>query len=167
MSTRALVLLSILGLCALALLAVVLAPPKEPVYEGMKLHDWLHLIELGPMSSYGNPNAYAAQDRAQEVVRNAGTNVVPWLLRMIRTKDSAITHVVNRALSKQTLVRFRCTEAKDLRRWAIYGFRILGPQAKCAVPELTGDLTGADLELRDYANCALKAIEESGQKIDK
>ena len=53
------------------------------------------------------------------------------------------------------------TVAEDFRRWAVYGFRILGPEAKAAIPELTSDLASDNQGVRDYAHAALEAVVRS------
>jgi HEAT repeats len=109
--------------------------PREPVFEGRSLTSWLdhHVASSAASPPYGSPG----WQKADEAIRQIGTNAIPTLLMMIRAKDrppfilksmEAIQRLGIR-LPKYRYARARHDEAE-------YAFRMLGTNAVSAVPEL-------------------------------
>src|ERR1035441_2154889 len=85
MRKRLYIALAVLVTAALAVVGwQVLRPPEpEPVYQGKPLSSWLNYrTALKPM-----PRKIQEQE-ADDAVRQAGTNALSTLLRMLRAKDS-------------------------------------------------------------------------------
>lgn len=106
----------------------------EPVYQGKTLSLWLDDYFR---STYGPPYNRTARKKAEEAVRQIGTNGIPTLLRMIRAKDPPTVMLkLLDLVRKQSLVKIRYRYARDRHDLAYYAFQILGTNAACAVPEL-------------------------------
>ena len=114
---------------------------SKPTYDGRTLTGWLLLIDRGPVSSDGGPDAYADQRTAYALVRRMGTNTISTLLMLVRTPDSRTTSVLRRLLPKQSFHRIRTTAPSDLRLAGLRGFQILGTNAQVAIPALLGIAT--------------------------
>jgi hypothetical protein len=141
---------------AVVLSAFLLLRVRDLHYDGRTLTQWLLLIDEGPISSHGNPNAYADQDRAVEVVRILGTNCVPTLIGLIRARDSKAKIHFKRRLSKQSLVSFYLPKAERLNTAGLRGFQVLTTNAHSAIPALLQACNTGDEHLRDCASVALK-----------
>lgn len=120
------------------------SPPKEPVYRGRTLEDWIAL----------------AKDRdpvlrldAVEVLGHFGTAVIPTLTKLLGDDDCAVCRAAVSALGKigpeaKTAVPALTGLLKDkdetIRMAAIQALREMGPEAKMAVPTLIELLKGED-----------------------
>jgi len=93
--------------------------PREPVYQGKPLSFWL---------IYGKPQ------ESEDAVRQAGTNAIPTLLRMLRAKDSALKVKLMDLTSRQHIIKIHFTQALVLNIEAVHGFAALGAKAQSAVP---------------------------------
>ena len=70
------------------------------------------------------------------VVRAAGTNALPTLLRMLRARDSGSAPRLAEWLQNQRLIHFNHVSAAQEQLQAVAGFRVLGGEARDAVPAL-------------------------------
>lgn len=104
----------------------VLAPyePPEPVYQGRSLSYWLDRYDS------------SSRTEAEEAVLKIGTNAIPTLLRKLQAKDSGLKRKLVALAEKQDFINFNFKTAEDEYNPAVEGFRILGDQAKDAVPAL-------------------------------
>jgi hypothetical protein len=111
---------------ALAVLLVILAGViacqvlrlREPVYQGKPLSVWL--------IAYGR----------DEAVRQAGTNALPTLLRMLRAKDSALKVKLMDLAQKQRFIHINYIPSDELNYRACSAFGVLRAKAQSAVPAL-------------------------------
>ena len=104
---------------------------REPLYAGKPLSFWLKGFDIG----YNNPQK-PGNSESVEAVREAGTNAIPALLRLLRSRDSDLIHRFTRLLAKQRMIHVDYVTA-DRQRWvAREGFGALGLCAKPAIPEL-------------------------------
>jgi hypothetical protein len=114
----------VLASCILLLIGVLASLPgdREPAYNGKTLSQWLLY----------NPPAYArsnALDLQIEAIREIGEPAVPWLLKWARYQTPAWRWKLERFFGKDPRVE---------RREAVwFAFKILGPKAADAIPELT------------------------------
>ncbi len=111
------------------------AAHSQPCYQGRKLQRWLDVAH--PTSS-ASPTQRRA---AEEAVRHIGAEGLPWLIAWLKAEDSTTV----RSFTKQFyghLVPFGITRvwvpAVDHHLKAAYGFRLLGPKAEAAIPDLVG-----------------------------
>ena len=102
--------------------------PKEPVYKRKRLGAWLEI--------YGNATKGADTMAANEAVGEIGTNAIPTLLRLLRTKDTFLKLKMAELLQKQHLFKIKIVPAAVLHSEGISGMTALGAYAKGAVPEL-------------------------------
>src|ERR1035437_1043795 len=81
MGTRVKIALAVL---AVALVGVIVWQtwPREPVYEGKPLSFWL--------KGYTPRGLGEAEEKADDAVRQAGSNALPTLLQLVWAKDSAL-----------------------------------------------------------------------------
>jgi HEAT repeat protein len=78
----------------------------------------------------------AEQQKTDEVVRQAGTNALPTLLRMLRAKDSALKVRLIELAKRQHFFRIEYTPAQELNYRACWAFGVLRAKAQTAVPAL-------------------------------
>jgi HEAT repeat protein len=108
-------------------IAFVLGSIAEPSYQGKRLSGWLRDLR--------NPSPLV-QCRAQEALRQIGTNAMPVLRRMLHAEDSSVrTNLVN-LLQRQTLIKLSFANARERRIRAAFACVILGPKARAAIDDL-------------------------------
>jgi len=117
-----------LFLAILCALAWQLSRTREPVYQGKPLSAWLRYYALG-----ADPREAL---KANQAVREIGTNAIPTLLRMLQRKDSALKVKLLALGQRQLFVRIPYVAAVDRKVEAIQAFGVLGSSARSAVPEL-------------------------------
>jgi len=105
--------------------------PKEPVFQGKRLSIWLagYKISKYPVSS-------PQQKKADEAMRHVGTNAIPTLFRILQAHDSPITLKLISVAQRQRLMKVDYTPPSARKYSAGVAFRMLGPSASNAVPEL-------------------------------
>ncbi|NBV23362.1 MAG: hypothetical protein EBS05_15760 [Proteobacteria bacterium] len=113
------------------LLAWVWTPscPDELVYQGKPLRAWLKTY-------VGSSKDIEVQAEAVAAIRKIGTNGIPTLLRMIQASDSNLRTRLQALAEKQSSIKFNFADAESIRDMAMWGFQVLGEDAKEAVPEL-------------------------------
>ena len=116
--------------------------PNEPGYQGKGLTAWLR-----QHYNYSNFDPYGEQSKArleeaETAIRHIGTNALPVLLKMARTKRTSPKSVIAFYFWAEFQAR------KDPLVLAEVGFQTLGPIAKPAVPALLDLLNDQDLETR-------------------
>jgi HEAT repeat protein len=130
-------MLLIVGLVA-AVLRTFLVASHEPVYEGKKLSAWLE--DMQPVIFYAYtvyPNAGGvAGERAENAIREIGTNGIPRLLREIHTKELPWKKLLVRLAAKQSHFKVAFRTAAARRGRAAAAFQALGPAADAAIPAL-------------------------------
>jgi len=103
---------------------------SDPVYQGKPLVYWLEAFETDDFR--GKPKF----NDAVEAVRQAGTNAIPILLRLLRTKDSDLRQRFTLLAQKQHLVKVDY-HTSDGQHWvARQGFVALGRIGRYAIPQL-------------------------------
>jgi len=128
-------------------IVIHLTRPREPLYNGHPVSYWVR----------GLGSLYVPRSEASfQTLHHMGTNALPVLIKMLRTKDSRVKLWLRRLQDKQSLVNHHFTEAEADRTSAFLGFSELGPLAKPAVPALIELL--ADEEISEDAARALAAI---------
>ena len=110
----------------LGFLIHALTADKEPVYQGKRLSAWLNdSYEPSYLNTQLDPAAVKA-------VQAIGTNALPYLLKMIKTRDSQLK--LRLVIKLQWYVRIHIpTHLRD-RQKAMFGFQALGEAAKPAYP---------------------------------
>ena len=126
---------------------IYLTRPREPVYDGKPVSYWVR----GLASIHVTHNA-----ASNKAFQHIGTNALPVLIEMLRTKDSKVKLWLRNLYYKQSLVHHHFTLAEEDRIPAVLGFSELGSLANPAVPALIDLL--ADQEISEDAARALAAI---------
>src|SRR4030095_12590899 len=115
-----------------ALVAGVLAcwpsGPKEPVYQGKRLSDWLE--EAGPTKE---PETVEAACKALKAI---GTNALPYLVSQFTRESLGWAGSINPRALDLGLMNFRLETGEDRIRMAASGLMFLGPEAAPALPTL-------------------------------
>lgn len=107
-------------------------PNPEPVFRGKPLSYWLKGFDIGR-----NESAKPGYDDCVAAVRQANTNALPILLRMLRTRDTDLKQRLTRLAQRQSLIKVDYVTT-DRQRWAAWqGFMALGPEANAVIPQLT------------------------------
>jgi hypothetical protein len=105
---------------------------KEPVYQGKELSQWVQ----ESINNFGEELTYQQEAVA---IQQIGTNALPWLVRWISYEPRAwrdrAEGVANRLPGRDTVLRW-LRKGDDLAPGAAWGFKILGPRASPAVPDL-------------------------------
>src|SRR5437870_9613787 len=127
---------------------------REPVYQGRPLSAWLEDLD------YGRPSfRREAVGQAEAAVRQIGTNAVPFLVGMMRCKDSPFRKKMIALCSKQSFIKFPFRPPADTLQWrGALGIYSLGPVGKAAIPELINLLTNQHTWIRGRAAMALGKI---------
>ena len=145
-NSRLLAALVLAGLFG-AVAVIYLTRPCEPVYDGKPVSYWVR----GLASIHVTHNA-----ASNKAFQHIGTNALPVLIKMLRTKDSKVKLWLSNLYYKQSFVHHHFTLAEEDRIPAVLGFSELGSRAKPAVPALIDLL--ADEEISEDAARALAAI---------
>ena len=136
MSRRRTVFILLLAGLAIGLL-LVSARLDEPSYRGRSLSDWLEALVQ-------REDAEGAAE-ARLALRQMGTNALPHLLSMLRTKDSRFKKLLQQWEGKHSFVDFRLYSADVIRGRAAEGIVAIGPPAAPWIPALTNLLDEPDL----------------------
>jgi len=73
---------------------------------------------------------------ATEAVRELGTNAIPTLLRLLKSRDSRLKLLLIQLGSKQNVIHLKWKTAQSRRFEAQFAFTCLGVQGRSAVPDL-------------------------------
>jgi hypothetical protein len=154
-------------LCVLGCLAAVLAVAallrhdQEPSYRGRSFSQWCKLLAE-------SAQAEGRQTESQEAIhaiRQIGTNALPFLMRSLHDspfslKLRALADRLPGGLSQSPILRFTFA-GERVEPTAV--FRILGPQASPAVPELTALMRATNRpDIASEAAACLAAIGPGG-----
>ena len=101
--------------------------PSEPVYEGKWLSEWLVEYQRG-IPAPENDGDSQLLARAEEAIRQIGTNALPWLLHELSAKEATHGDALPANFSSGEAIKRRCL--------ATIAFPILGSSAKTATPKL-------------------------------
>lgn len=123
--------------------------PGEPVFQGKTLRAWTAL------HANARPDD---REEIEETLRQMATNAAPWLVRELRVRDSPFRKKLLGLVNKQSWIKIRFKTAGIRRAEALGVFRILGPDAKPAVPALIEALQDVRADVRFGAVIALQEI---------
>ena len=124
-------------------LALHLFQSREPPYQGRSLVEW--------MDDYGRASASASDvemEISRQAVKQIGTNAIPFLLKELSAKDTALQERLKLWLQRQPLVQFHFKYAWEHRLQGLEGFAILEQDASCAVPDLVELSRDNDADIR-------------------
>lgn len=123
------------GIAAAVLLVAVLGVvvwqilgPKEPVYHGKPLSQWLN--------EYNRAGALDKTESISEAIRAMGTNTLPFLLAHIRHSDSPTRRRFLNLVGKLRFLKLPFYGADPYRSTSILALHALGSQTAPLLPEL-------------------------------
>jgi HEAT repeats len=149
---------AVFALALVAVLSVVLLQSREPAYKGKALSAWLQDWDnsFGPP---GTPFRPELVNLIENAIRQMGSNAVPSLRSMLRTRDTGLRQKVVAYCSKRPWIpiHFR-PPAYRLHIRGMFGIRALGAVGKPAIPELVALLSSQDWTIRAWAAGALGKI---------
>lgn len=139
-----------------ALLAWRFLYSPEPVYNGKPLSAWAQ--QYGS-NHWGGANR-AADKEAEIAIRQIGTNAIPFLLDLIRVRDSALKRKLRPLIPRTWPQRLQLGDALgEIRRTGAHGLAALGTNAPAAVPALLEIATHHPDEDGRYIACfALRTL---------
>lgn len=120
---------------AITVLAWLALRPREPVYEGRRLSYWLQ----GYLPYPDNVPKEVSEQKANDAMSAIGTNAIPTLLRLLRSRDSALTlkwFSLLDWLDKNYAFKIHYNRDMDRLIEAWLGFKELGANGALAVPAL-------------------------------
>jgi HEAT repeat protein len=103
--------------------------PREPVYQGKRLSQWILCL--------GNGGNYDAPERrlARQALDQAGDKAIPVLINLLQVEDSLESHLMSH-LQAQHVLKINYMSPWDRNCCALSGFRYLRERASNAVPVL-------------------------------
>jgi len=138
--------LSVAAMSVVVAVLLVASRTREPIYQEKRLSEWLE--------DFDSFFEVERRKNAEEALRQMGTNVLPFLVRELRARDSWLKRKMLKLTPKPLLVRMPITVFAHVRRErAVAGFRALGTFGRPALPELSGLLN--DKETASYAARAI------------
>ncbi len=129
-----------------------------PRYQGKSVSAWLDQgFRDGNLADdwMGDVQPDTSTARA---IRAFGTDALPTLLRLVRSRDTGLRNGLRSLSLKYHWFPIRPPFAAVLHTQAHYGFKVLGPSAKAAAPELVALLHDADSQVRVMAAFCLGDI---------
>lgn len=120
-------LIALAVVAAVLVLAAYVTRPREPVYEGKRLSEWLEQIR--------------SEDEAEmrhgvAAIRAIGTNALPALMEMLDSRDSSLKLWIQRLPSKQSLITWKMASADDRKVDGLIGLSVLGESSRPALPKM-------------------------------
>jgi HEAT repeat protein len=144
-------------LALLALLAWLAFHSSEPSYRGKSLSRWLEQARQNRELENAFPDVYLDTPSAQ-AVRAMGKDALPSLLRIARTRDTILRQKFFHFSGQYDWLGFHPQRFDDIQNKAAYGFLVLGPVAKSALPEFISMLNDPAPEVRALASFAIGKI---------
>jgi HEAT repeat protein len=118
----------------IALLAWRLLPSQEPAYNGKTLSAW---AEQYGSNFWAGVNDEAARKEAEIAIRQIGTNAIPYLLDLIRVRDSVVKKKLGAVIPWTWHHGLHLTDnSQRIRIYGAHGFGALGTNATSALVEL-------------------------------
>jgi hypothetical protein len=154
-----LLIVGVLLLGGLELQPVLKSRNREPRYQGRTLTQWLQDYSDALGLPAKDKQAAARLDASIDAVRAIGPNALPFLLKNMAAKDSALERHLKSLVGWQSLVQFHFTDHQQERYLAWHGFEILGHGATGAVSKLAGMLKSPDADVRYSALICLDHIQ--------
>jgi HEAT repeat protein len=148
-------------LALLAFLAWLAFHSSEPSYHGKSLSAWLRQARQSKEIENPFSDLYLDTSSAR-AVRAMGKDALPTLLRMAHTRDTPLRRTIFDLSQKYDWLRIHPQRFQDIQMETAYGFLVLGPEAKSALPELISMLDNPAPEVRILAAFAIGKIGPDG-----
>lgn len=120
----------------------------DPWLRGKSLDAWLdQYYEASTNPGRSLPEGAQRREEAATAIKEMGTNAIPALLSRVRARDTSAYKRFLALMRKQPLFKFG-PRGERLRNRADWGFAILGPMGKPAIPDLIALLKNGDPDVR-------------------
>ena len=129
----------------------------QPAYQGKTLIVWLDEARQNGDSAAFSPGDQPDSNTAK-AIRAIGTDGLPTLVGLIRTKDTALGGKLRALSESHPWIPIHQRETIELQEEGVYGFAVLGPTAMPAVPKLAALLHDDDPHVRTAAAFCLGLI---------
>ena len=136
-SFRVSIAVIVIVVAVMAALFVLALWPHEASYQGHSLSWWL---EQSGTATKNNP-FQSEDDPGTVAIRKMGTNALPTLIQLIRSRDSSFKQLVMRWSARQSLIKFHFVPLEERRFRATFGYKALGTMARSHIPALSKILT--------------------------
>jgi hypothetical protein len=168
MKRRRILLVIVVAAVAAGLVLLWPRGPKEPVFQGKRLSQWLEkdFIHTGDMHSY---------EKAKQAIHAAGTNALPFFLYQFTVSESRLGAKFRRWLSSFSKGHLQIDPLRDRLTIASYGMRLMGSNAVPALPTLASyfdDPRRANYAFFAMGECgdaalpyALKAVSSTNSEL--
>jgi len=127
MKRRRILLLLALGAVGAGLFLFWLRGPKEPVYQGKRLSQWIEEADRTDSNE---------QAIARKAIGTLGTNALPWLMSEFKRPPPKLRNAFYRWVARNTSWDFRSRRHEQRIRLASHGIHFLGSNAAPALPTL-------------------------------
>jgi hypothetical protein len=128
------------SIALILLTSLLFLPRHQPTYHGVKLREWLDILD--PLSG----TSAAQKQTAEEAVREIGKDGLPWLISWLQAKDGRLGKAFTQSMYAQLLPsgisRF-WRPAPDHNWKALQAFKVLGKTAEPAIPQLLNMVTNS------------------------
>jgi len=148
-------------LAALALLAWLTFHSSEPSYKGKSLSAWLEQARRNNEVQNALQDVYLDTPSAR-AVRAMGKHALPTLIRMAHTGDTPLRKSLIDLSTQYNWFPLHPEPFENIQMKTAYGFLVLGPEAKPALPALISMLTDRAPEVRVLAAFAIGRIGPDG-----
>ena len=147
--------------CGIGLLGWKFLYPSEPAYNGKTLTEWAQHYGSNNWRGGGGP----AAREAEAAIRRIGTNSIPFLLDLIRVRDSAWKKKLREVAPRTWHARLHINDTSgSIRRIGAHGLAALGTNAPGAVPALIEIVMHhADEDGRYIAAFALRTLGSAAE----
>ena len=115
--------------------------PKEPVYQGKKLSQWIDEAGTHPVLPVEGQDLLTSMQSARQSIRTLGTNALPWLMSEFTGASSKSRKGFTRRVSQNIRWALRLQDNNVRTRRAVRGIYVLGSNAAPALPALSTYLT--------------------------
>ncbi len=145
-------MITLAAVVAVVTLIIFVTRPREPVYEGKRLSEWLAVLYGNERDAAGNflrlspevPQSRSSSEKgpeekyrdAERAVREIGTEAIPQLIDLLRAEDWKVKLWLGKGVQSVPFITWRPQMAADLKRKGMLGCLALGPLAGPAIPDL-------------------------------
>jgi HEAT repeat protein len=132
---------------------------SEPSYQGKLLSVWLdEAARRGDTRWLDIMESRGRDSQPAQAILAIGRRGLPLLLSLLRAKETPLRKKLRDFAQTHKWIPINRREPNELHALALYGFWVLGPAAKSAVPELIAALEDDDAQVRAVAAYALSLV---------
>jgi hypothetical protein len=142
----------------LGCLSLVIFRAREPRYQGRTLTEWIE-------SAANNPDSDPERHEAENAVKQMATDAIPWLLKWAQARDSLPKAKLVNWLDLHPSFHIQINGMEFYVEKAVFGFSLLGNEAKPALPILIRWTYDTDWQRRAAGMICLEATEPDKETL--